>query len=252
MKTTLEPRPAKAKPARRAPARGRMGRNAGLLGLALLALFALGTTYSLYASAHTIGAGAGHAVGTTVGTAIGSLDGSAAGRTAGHDAGLRAEDTTAEIAGTVQAVGSLEVLEARIQLSDAYSIGADYAAIYSKSGNAVFSVDLSAAEFRDGADGEMCILLPDIATEIYVDDSSMRLLDEYQKSAAAGNTRDAITAALNSSQTIVEKTREEIAGDEALRAQAQAAAKKQVGQLAKNLCGAQTKITVSFQSEGAQ
>lgn len=222
----------------------------GLLVIAMIIVTAF-FAYMRF-KAEGIGTAVGQANGSVVGTAVGSARGltvgAQAGREAGEEAGLSAEDTAADIKGGIEALGRLEVLAAGVSLKNINRIGESYAGLYLVSGNAVFSVNLAEAAISFSQDGnDVYITIPEPEMELYLDQSSTKKLAEFQNFSFTVSAEDGLTAYLNSMTQTVEKVRETMSNYEALFADAEESAKKQVRQLADELCGGRYAVHVQFQ-----
>lgn len=189
----------------------------------------------------------GSAVGTAVGSARGMTVGAQEGRAAGEQAGLSAEDTEVDIKGSMEALGKLEVLAAGVSLKNINKIGESYTGLYLVSGDAVFSVDLAEAEISFSQDGnDVYITIPEPDMEVYLNQSSTKKLAEFQKFSFTVSAEDGLTAYLNSMTQTLEKVRETMSNYESLLADAEKTAKKQVQQLAEELCGSRYAVHVQF------
>ena len=161
----------------------------------ILAACALVIALYYNANATAMGSGIGQKTGTLVGKAIGSLEGITKGReegtAAGKAAGLSAEDTEADIANEIRKLENLEVLVASVKINDFHSIGdnVEYAALYLLKGDVVFSVDLSQAEIVTSNNG-IQITLPMPHGELYIDQSQIEKVAEYQKHFFGGSAED--------------------------------------------------------------
>lgn len=202
-------------------------------------------------NAKDLGGGLGTGAGSLVGKAIGSLDGMTRGKTegteAGRAAGLSAEDTVAEIANELKRTEELEVLAASVKLSNFHSIGEDkdYAALYLVNGNVVFTVDLSTADIIPMADG-LHVTLPLPKGTLYIDESSVEKVAEYQRKFFNGNAEDGFDAYLNTMKHMQEATEETLDNYDTLIAAAKEAAVKQVTLLAQAVSTVSKEIHVDF------
>ena len=217
----------------------------------LLAICTLIYTITLRTNAEAIGSALGTGTGSLVGKAIGSLEGMSKGRDegkeAGRTAGLSAEDTEAAIANELHQINNLEVLVASVKLSNFHTIGEnkDYAALYLVNGNVVFTVDLSKAEIVFEKDG-LHITLPKPKGTLYLDESSVKKVAEYQKKFFNGNAEDGFDAYLNTMKTMQEATEETLDNYDVLVSSAREAAEKQVTLLAQSVSTVSKQIHIGF------
>ena len=199
----------------------------------------------------------GTSIGKKVGTAIGSLEGMTKGRSegtaAGKAAGLSAEDVETDIVTQIKAVGKLEVLVASVKNEDYLAIGGeegdpDYAALFLASGKAIFTVDLSKAEFSPDGD-TICITLPKPEGKLYTEGSSegsVKIIAEYQKHSYSGSTEDGRTARINSIENNQIASESTINNYDVLLEAAISSAKTQVEQLAKSVSISYSEIKIEF------
>ena len=208
---------------------------------------------SLRINASSMGGGLGSSAGSLVGKAIGSLEGMTTGRvegiTAGKEAGLSAEDTEAEIANQIQQVENLEVLVASVKLSNFHTIGNEdnpnYAALYLVNGNVVFTVDMSVAEITVQEDG-LHIVLPKPVGTLYLDDSSVEKVAEYQKKFFNGSAEDGFDAYLNTMAKMQEATEETLDNYDVLISSAREAAVNQVTLLAQSVSTSYDNVVIEW------
>lgn len=219
----------------------------------VLVLLVLAAAVSVYITLHaaTIGEGVGEINGKIVGTAIGSArgitQGIESGAEDGKDKGLSAEDTIAEVKGTMESIGKLEVFAADVTLEYPIKIGNAYTGLYRSSGDAVFTVDLSNAEINCSEDGaDIYIRIPSPDVELYQDQSNTQKLAEMQKFSLSVSAEDGMNAYLNSFEKIKENSEESISNYESLLRIAKDSAKKQVEQLTAALCAKSQRIRVEF------
>ncbi len=203
--------------------------------------------------ATSFGGGIGSSAGSLVGKAIGSLEGMTTGRAegsaAGKKSGLSAEDTAAEIANQIHEVKNLEVLAASVKLRNFHTIGEeenpDYAALYLVNGNVVFTVDMNAAEITSQADG-LHIVLPKPVGTLYLDDSSVEKVAEYQKRFFNGSAEDGFNAYLNTMIKMQSASEETLDNYGALISSAKDAASSQVTLLAKSVSLSNGNIVIEW------
>ena len=218
-----------------------------------LALFILISVFALYihGRAAAIGSGVGEINGKIVGTAIGSVrgisEGVEKGSADGENAGLSAEDTTADVKGTMESIGKLEVLAADVTLKNINKIGNAYKGLYLINGDAVFTVDLNNAEISYSKEGtDVYIWIPSPEMELYLDQNSTQKLAETQKFDLSVNAEDGLNAYLNSMTQTVENVKETMTNYESLMEFAKESAKTQVEQLATTLCGETQSVHIEF------
>ena len=220
----------------------------------ILAAVVLGIAFYYNRAAASIGDDVGRETGTLVGRAIGSMEGMTKGReegtAAGKAAGLSAEDTTVDIAGEIKKVSNLEVLVASVKINDVHSIGenVEYAALYLLKGDVIFSVDLSRAEVETQSDG-LHIILPLPQGELYIDQSQVEKVAEYQRHLFSGSAEDGFDAYLNSWVKVYEASAETLDNYDVLIESAKASAVKQVTQLAQSVLINNQQIKVEFREE---
>lgn len=221
-----------------------------LIGCVLAACFlAFAIYYNAIAEAR--GNSLGQKTGTIVGKAIGSLEGITKGREEGIEegkaAGLSASDTEADMANEIRKAENLEVLVASVKITDFQSIGddVDYAALYLLKGEVVFSVDLSQAKIEDQGNG-IQITLPLPHGELYIDQSQIDKVAEYQKHFFSGSAQDGFDAYLNSMAKVGETSVETLDNYDFLIEAAKEAAEKQVKQLALSMIVNSRQVNVNF------
>ena len=224
-------------------------------GLVLL-LMAVIFAFSLYRMimARSIGRDIGSDTGSLVGKAIGSFlgmtEGREKGRDAGKEAGLSAEDTEAVISSQLHQLENLEVLVASVKLSNFHEIGQKdsfkyYAALYLVNGNVVFTVDMSQAEISAQSD-DLYITLPKPSGSLYLDDSSVDKVAEYQTKLFNGNAEDGFDAYLNTMTKIQDASEETLDNYETLLSAAKKAAEHQVTLLAKSASNDYDQVIITF------
>ena len=222
----------------------------------VLLLTAVIFAFSLYrmVMAKSIGSDIGSDTGSLVGKAIGSLLGMTEGRDkgldAGKEAGLSAEDTEAVISSQLHQLENLEVLVASVKLSNFHEIGQKdsfkyYAALYLVNGNVVFTVDMSQAEISAQSD-DLYITLPKPAGSLYLDDSSVDKVAEYQTKLFNGNAEDGFDAYLNTMKKIQDASEETLDNYETLLTSAKKAAEHQVTLLAKSASNDYDQVIITF------
>lgn len=205
----------------------------------------------IWGRASVIGSGIGEINGKIVGTAIGSVRGITIGiregAEAGANAGLSADDTTADIKGTMDSIGKLEVLEAGVTLKNINKIGDSYKGLYLISGDAVFTVDLNTAEISYSQDGkDVYILIPAPELELYLDQNSTEKLAETQNFSLTVSAKDGLVAYLNSMTQIVENVKDSMANYDSLMSTAKESAKNQIEQFTATICDDSQSVHVEF------
>lgn len=224
-----------------------------LIGCVLAASF---LAFALYYSANATSRGnsIGQVTGTLAGKAIGSLEGITKGRAdgieAGRKEGLSAKDTEAVISEEFHNVENLEVLVASVKITDFHSIGEkeDYAALYLLKGDVVFSVDLSQADIVVQNDG-IQIILPQPRGELYIDQSQIEKVAEYQKHYFSGSAETGFIAYLNSMAMIYEESVETLSNYDVLIEAAKESAEKQIRQLALSVIVNKQQVSVDFKED---
>ena len=210
--------------------------------------------YTIYLriNATSIGGGIGAGTGTVVGKAIGSLEGMTLGRAkgteAGKQAGLSAEDTKARIASDIHEMENLEVLVASVKMSDFHAIGGDnkaYAALYLANGNVVFTVDMSQAQIEEGDDG-LHILLPGPKGTLYIDDSSVEKVAEYQRKLFNGSAEDGFDAYLNTMRKMQQASEETLSNYDFLLNSARQSAERQVKLIVKAVSTSNSDVLIEW------
>ncbi len=205
----------------------------------------------ILSQSRSLGSGIGTITGTAVGAAVGSArgmtEGTSQGIADGEAEGLSAEDTTADMEDTMEAVGMLEVLVAGVTLENINEIGDTYKGLYLIDGDAVFAVDLTQAEISYSSDGKnVYILLPEPELTLYLNQSSTEKLAEIQNFSWTVNARDGLSAYLNSMTETVEKVEECLTNYDSLLETAEESAKSQVGQLVTRICTEEQSINIQF------
>jgi len=225
------------------------------LPIILCVLIAIAMIYSinLRIQASSIGSGIGSGTGSIVGKAVGSFEGMGKGITEGTKAGkeeaLSAEETVADISNRIQKSENLEVLVASVKLTNFHTIGKDYAALYLANGNVVFTVDMSKAEVRK-ENKNLYITLPKPAGNLYIDNSSISKVAEYQRKIFNGSAEDGFDAYLNTLKKVQAASEETLDNYDALLTSAEDAAERQVTLLAEGVStDSDQKIIVTFTDE---
>jgi len=198
-----------------------------------------------------VGSNVGEVNGRIVGTAIGSFNGITQGIEEGIDAGtqagLSAVDTSADVKGTMESIGRLEVLAAGVTLKNINTIGEAYKGLYVISGDAIFTVDLGNAEISFSQDGkDVYIWIPEPTLELFLDQSSTRKLAETQHFSLSVSAQDGLIAYLNSMTQTVDNVKKSLTNYDALMKAAKDSARTQVMLLAKTVCGDSQTVHVEF------
>lgn len=181
-------------------------------------------------------------IGETAGIAVGSFDGVTngirEGAEAGKEEGLSAKDIEIKIGNKMRETEKLQILLVDLKLSDLYQQGSSYAALLSLEGEAVFTVDLSLSKAGFSEEEEKFVIeIPEPQCELYLNDSTIDVLAEYQRVLFNGAAKDGYKGYLNSRAEIEKRAKEEIDGNEDLQKQARMAAIQQVEALAGAICG---------------
>lgn len=197
-----------------------------------------------------IGKGTGELVGKAIGSFYGLTKGREEGSAAGKAAGLSAQDTEADIANEIHKINNLEVLVASVKINDFHSIGenVEYAALYLLKGDVVFSVDLSRADIVV-QNGNIQVILPLPQGELYIDQSQVEKVAEYQKHFFSGSAEDGFDAYLNSMVKVYEASAETLDNYPVLIEAAKESAEKQVRQLVMSVAISNNSVNVVFKEE---
>lgn len=210
----------------------------------LMVILALAVCFLLLAPGLARGAARlmGSFEGITVGLGEGARD--------GKEEGLDAKDITMRIGTEMENTAKLEVLLVSLKLSDIYTQGDYYAALYSMGCEVVFTVDLGRSKAELNEEGQIEIDIPEPEFTIYIDDETAEVLDEHKKNLTDGKSKDGYNGYLNSREKMEEKAEEELLQNAELLEQARAVAKKQTEALAKSVSGSNLPIIVRFKGEG--
>lgn len=202
-----------------------------ILGLAFWAVLIVVVIFQFIAP------GLGKAAGLAVGSFEGMTSGIEEGAKAGKEAGLSAEDVKIRLGNEMKETEKLQILLVDMKLADIYQQGDKYAALLSREGEAAFTVDLAQTRISlDKASGRIVIEIPEPEFEFYLDDSTFKVLDGYEKEIFDGSTKDGYTGYLNSREEVIQKAKEEIGKNKVILEQAKTAALQQVEALAKAIC----------------
>lgn len=210
--------------------------------IVVLVLFAIALCVDLY-FAPLLGKSCGAAVGSFEGVSNGISSGAAAGK----EAGLSAEDMQVRIGNEIKMEEKLQVLLVDLKLTDIYTQGESYAALFSLAGEGVFTVNLTAAKISiDELEKTVEIQIPEPDFDVYFDDSEVETLAEYQRAVFDGSTRDGYTGYLNTRNLAPEKVRQEMFGYDTIMEQAKDSALQQVRMLCQAVCENDFDVEVSF------
>lgn len=193
--------------------------------------------WQVYSDLTFIAYNAGAGPGKIVGTVQGAREGYEKGYQEGKKEGLSAKDTEVKIEDGVKGLGFLEVLEAQMKMTDYFSISEnkDYALLYSKEIQVIFSYDMTKADVEIENDKEIVINMPPADVNIKIIDNSFEMIDEYSKSKNSGSRKDAETAWINSKVELEKNAKNNLKNDELLMTKAENNAKVQVTNLVKAL-----------------
>lgn len=164
----------------------------------------------------------------------------------GKKAGLDSSDITVDIGNEIKEMKKLDVLVASVKLSDIHTIGKniDYAALYLVKGEVVFSVDFSKVIIKGNT-----ITLPKPEGELFIDQSTVEKVSEYQRKLFNGSAEDGFDAYLNSMKKIQMTTTETLDNYDALLEAAKESAKKQIESIACSVSVNSKEYTISFTDE---
>ena len=156
--------------------------------LVVLLLVAASVLFYSRLHAKKIGSSTGEISGTLVGTAIGYSEGATQGISrglqAGKEAGLSAEDTVAEIKGSFEEVGKLEVMSANVKLVDTFEHGDNYSCLFTVDGEVVFTVDLEQSDTTVSINGKKIkVIIPEPQLKFVRDSDSYVVLAEESKNS---------------------------------------------------------------------
>lgn len=224
----------------------------------VLCIFLLGILLYLFflrTRAAVLGEKLGTNMGIVSGKVIGSIEGMTKGRAEGTEAGkqegLSAKDTTATITSQIRQMENLEVLVASVKLRNFHTIGVNtsYAALYLANGSVVFSVDLSKASIT-AENGELTITLPMPEGNLYIDESTITKVAEYQKRYFTGSAEDGFDAYLNTMAQMQKASEETLDNYEALLTSAKKAAENQLKMLVRAVSVDVNEIVIAWDEEG--
>lgn len=218
---------------------------AALFIVLLLIAFSVGLFF--HHNIASIGTEIGSTSGTIVGSAIGSYKGFTEGYEEGANDGLDAEDTTAEIKGSMESIGNLEVLAAGVTLKNINNIGDAYKGLYIINGDAIFSVNLNNADISYSEDkSHVYVLIPKPELELFLDQASTKKLAETQHFSLSVSAEDGLKAYLNTMSQSVDNVKKTLVNYDSLMTIAMDTARMQVSALVSAVCGDSQIIHVEF------
>lgn len=199
-----------------------------------------------------VGEKLGDSIGYTIGFFEGAMDAPNAYRE-GKKVGISAEDTETAI-NNIKETGKLEVYVAGITITNLHKYGEDtskYVALYLAKGYAIFTTDLEKANIKV-LDDKVYIELPEIETEVYIDDSATSKIAEYQCKDFWKNfendAEDGYDAYLNTFNKSKQDLKESIENYDSLIESAKKAAKESLSTMMKAIFNKESDIV--FISEG--
>ena len=230
---------------------------AGLI-LCIAIVFSAFKILPMYLKADSVGSNIGRQVGDAVGYAVGTFNGVTNGKKAGAEAGKiegqSAKDTSAKIVGEIKNLNRLEVMVAGIKINNDHMEGQSvYKSLSVVKGNAVFSVafdDVSLELSEDLSTAKVTV--PDVSVDLYIDNSSTKIIAEYQKNKFAGTASDGFTDYINSANETSEKAEDVIENYDVLRAAARESAKKTISSLVCSINRKISKVDVEFFKEAGR
>ena len=180
----------------------------------------------------------GKKVGTIVGTAVGSYNGITKkfpeGETKGKNEGLSASDTTTKVGNSLKEIAKLEVLVSSFKLNDYHELGNKYAALYLLKADAIFTVDLSKASFKD-EEGMIQVRVPQPEVAVSIDERYTEKAIESQRKFFNGSAEDGFNVYINSMSNLEENAENSIKSDENLMKSARDSAEKQIRRLIRDI-----------------
>lgn len=181
----------------------------------------------------------------------GVTEGITKGAEAGKEEGLSAKDAEVRIGTLLKETQNLQVLQVKFDLSDIYQQGKDYAALFVLPCTGVFTVDLEQSEVALQNNGNMLITIPKPQFTPYFDVSEAETLAEYPEGKTyKGDAKDGYDGFKNSLERLKKNVEAEMIGYKNLSEQAEIAAKEQVENLAKSICGQNCSVSVQFEEGG--
>ena len=213
-----------------------------------VAIFCAFTYFQLRQTGSAIGQTTGKFVGLAIGSADGIFNGAKEGKAAGEEAALSASDTSVDIVGSLQAVGTLEVLTADVTMKNFNKTGKSFIRLDIIGGDAVFTVDLSQAEIVVDKSGKsVSVTIPEPNLSLYIDQSSSKKLAEIQRVSFAVDSEDGVNSYLNSMAQKTDQAEEAIGNYEDLLADARGSAEEQIKMIVNTLSGGRyTAVHVQF------
>ena len=170
------------------------------------------------------------------------------GYNAGKKEGLSAKDTELQMKNTVDEIGKLEVLVANVKIPEYHSVGQKYAAMYLFRGSAVFTVDLTKTNIIVN-NTDIQVLIPKPVAEVRIDNKETERIIHRSAKIFNGSTEDGLEAYLNTLKAVDQVSTERISNYSELSEMAKQAAKLQLQDIIKNICGNGKNITFSFIEE---
>ena len=229
----------------------KLPKNSLIYILCIVCFFAMIYAIHLRNNASSFGGGIGAGTGSMVGRAIGSFKGLTQGRIEGTEAGkqkgLSAEDTKAEIVEQFQQMENLEGLVASVKLSNFHTIGEgkDYAALYLVNGNVVFTVDMSKAQIASGTE-KLHVKIPKPVGTLYLDDSSVNKVAEYQRKFFNGSAEDGFDAYINTMKKMQEVSEDTLSNYNSLVSSARQAAENEIRLITKSVSTAYKDVEIDW------
>lgn len=219
-------------------------KNKNLVGVGIVCVVLIFFIFSFVfrSMAEKTGKKYGNLVGSSIGFANAMLEFDESAKR-GMEKGLSAQDICVDIGNEIREMKKLEILVASVKLSDVHKIGekVDYAALYIGKGEVVFSVDFSKAEVNGNK-----ILLPLPEGELFIDQSTIEKVSEYQKKIFNGSAEDGFDAYLNSMKKIQTTTTETLNNYDTLMESAKESAVKQVESIANSLSTGAVTYSIDF------
>lgn len=168
----------------------------------------------------------------------------------GTEVGLSAKDTVARIDTKMTMTGNLEVLLVDFHLTDKYTHGKYYAALFGLKGEGIFSVNLEQSQTDYNKEkNQITITIPEPVFIPYLDDGSLERLAEYKSSVFDGSSENGYEGYLNTREQVEQHVQEKLYGFDIMQKQARTSALRQVEMLASSVCGNSFSVKVQFPNE---
>jgi len=173
---------------------------------------------------------------------------------AGKEEGFSAKDTVVEIKGRFQDIEKLQVLAVNLEEYDVHTypkdktIDPEYAAIFTRQAEAVFTVDLSGMTVEKSGENTLIITVPLPTHNLYYT-SETTLIDEFLRYPWSGNAQDGSKGLKNSNIEIEKKLNEKLSNDGELMQQAKESAKEQIEEIANAVSINCEEIIIEFREE---